>query len=218
MKSFAVRPSIGLPSLSFTVTVWTISRVVPCGRSAAVVAVHAASPQRTSRTTKRNARKHENTTTKYRVFFVIFVFSWLHFESPQNLSRRLVWIFRIVFARFGRPNCGLPTIVFTPGIGDAVEHVGRIDPPIETEPAAPRERPRQSRVQRELRGADDGVASGIAPSPGRGSGVRRRIRVVARRRGISRRAREVRADRAGHAGARDRCQIRPASAADRCRR
>ena len=44
----------------------------------------------------------------------------------------------------------------------------------------------ESRIQSELRGADDGVASGIAPVPGRGHGVSRGIRVEARRARICR--------------------------------
>ncbi len=48
-------------------------------------------------------------------------------------------------------------------VGHAIEHVGRVDPPVHVEPAAPRERARDACVQRELRRSSRRVASRVAP-------------------------------------------------------
>src|SRR5687767_785644 len=53
------------------------------------------------------------------------------------------------------------------GVDDRVRHtvedVGGVDAPVQIQPAAPRERSRDARVQPELRGAPCGVASCISP-------------------------------------------------------
>ena len=101
-------------------------------------------------------------------------------RHAQNLIRRLVCTRRIWLASLGRPNCGLLTSVFTLGVRDVVEHVGGIDAPVHVEPAAPRERARDARVQCELGRAACGVASGVTPFTRCRRGVRRRVQVVAR--------------------------------------
>ena len=64
-------------------------------------------------------------------------------------------------------------------VGDAVEQVRGVEPPVERDSAAQQKRPRHAAVQRKLRRAGDRVTPRIAPSTGRRRGVRRGVRVIA---------------------------------------
>src|SRR5579864_7154048 len=84
-----------------------------------------------------------------------------------------------------------------------IEHVRRVDAPIEREPGRQLERPRDTEVEAELRGSADGVSRRVAKLPRRGRRVRRRIQIeTGRRRG--RGAGETRAQRSDDASAGDR--------------
>ena len=97
-KSRAVSPSTGLPSLSFTVTVCTTSRVPLRKIGCSCCCGKAAAASRRGRTQPR-----EPPSIEIRIC-----------DACQNLTRRLLCRRRIWLARFGRPNCGLPTKAFTP--------------------------------------------------------------------------------------------------------
>src|SRR6185436_16338923 len=62
-------------------------------------------------------------------------------------------------------------------VGDAIEHVRRVDPPVQVEPRAPGEGAGEPRVQPELRGAGDGVPARASPVAWRRRGERGRVQI-----------------------------------------
>src|SRR6266853_6449721 len=73
------------------------------------------------------------------------------------------------------------------GVRLAIQDVRRVEAPVEAHALGKLKRPRNARVEGELRGTDDRVAACIPPLSAGRRDIRRRIQVVARRR-IERRA------------------------------
>ena len=86
--------------------------------------------------------------------------------THQYLSLIVICSFRIWFARFGSPNCGLSDDRVHAGEGDVVEHVRGVEAPVEIQAVADEERSREAGVQVELR-------AGRPPNCGRRGPTRR---------------------------------------------
>src|SRR5262245_27041546 len=138
-KSLAVSPSMGRPSLSVTVTVWTMSftpaRNVGCGCCAATTAPNER-PQTIAARVKNRTSEPETQTR-------------LHLAHGIREGRQ---------SELRAADDGVDRRV-----GDAVQHVRRADAPVEIEPFAPCECAADAAVERKLSRAGDGVAPGGAP-------------------------------------------------------
>ena len=137
-------------------------------------------------------------------------------QSPQNLSPQTALQLPHRVRLIGQSELRAADDRVHAGVGDVIQHVGRVDPPVEREPTVPRERTGRCRRQRERAPDPDRVAAGVAPLTGGRRGVCGRIRVQppggATLDAPVMPARIVPVD----ARSRNRCQV-TASAAGRCR-
>src|SRR5262245_51390549 len=107
-KSRSVSPSMGLPSLSFTLTVWMTS-LVPLRNVGCCAEPGTNNAQNTSKNVNHKGHQgHKGASWEEECFvsFVSFV-SIVVNAFCQNLSLAVVCNRRMVFAWTGNPNCGL---------------------------------------------------------------------------------------------------------------
>src|SRR3954447_6851898 len=182
VKSLAVRPSIGLPSLSFTETISTTSWVleVNFGTPPAGVAAGGCCWPGISERQLKNAMAARN-------FRMLEPHPQIETDRAHLVRRRR----QSVLSARDRRHVGR--------IGDGVQGVGGVEPKVGIHPLADLEASGQRTVERELAGAGDDVAAGIAPLARQRSVEGGRIEEQPGGRVVKRSARIERADAVGEA-------------------
>src|SRR4029453_11274196 len=175
-KSCAVNPSTTLPSLSLTVTVWTMRRVVVrktgccvCGACCCAAVVDPLITTHRGTEVPRTNKNFLNVSVP-RCVVIGDRISKPHSQAclyPPHLAGRArqteLW------AAHERVDAG---------VGHVVQDVGGVDAEVHVEPAAPREGARDARVETELHWSHPGVAPGVSPFPSAGRRVSGRIEIV----------------------------------------
>ena len=209
MKSFGASPSIGFPSLSLTLTVCTISRVVlrnvAAGGCCAAVAqprLHRP-PERRPRHDKLPSHKdredHKEASESLRALGELRGSVARSSSSESKPHRALDFPRRICEA--WQPELRAADDVVHAGVRLEVQHVGEVQPPVEAQTLCPLKRARDGGAEVELRGTNGGVAARGPPLPRRRRSVSIRIQIVAVR-GRRCRACQARAQRSGDARSR----------------
>src|SRR5688572_1660853 len=194
MKSLSVSPSITLPALSRTTTVLTTRRVLPrktggCSGAAPRWGCCACAPMATAPATA-------IVKSVFRIMALCSESEAKGGSQPSHVVRpvreaELIAVDRVVHA----------------DEGDAVEEVRRVDPPVEADPFAHPERPRDRSVHRKLARTSNRVARRVAPFAGAGNRKGRGVRVLTICGPVDRLARQVRPRRADDARAADRREV-----------